>query len=82
MNDLVEKLKNMKNATASQYEDTIRDYAKKQVDKELKESGISIEELGQEDYKELLETKTKEARSFSKGAMVAGGFLLFLEMLG
>jgi hypothetical protein len=82
MNDLVEKLKNMKNATANQYDKTIKEYANKQILKELKEAGISKEDMSQEEYKELLEGKYKEALSFSKGAMVAGGFLLFLELLG
>ncbi|DAB34029.1 MAG TPA: hypothetical protein CFH82_07390 [Sulfurospirillum sp. UBA12182] len=82
MNDLVEKLKSMKNATASQYDKTIKEYASKQVQKELKEAGISKEDMSQEEYEQLLEDKYKEAKSFSKGAMVAGGFLLFLELLG
>lgn len=82
MNDLVEKLKSMKNATASQYDKTIKDYAASQVLKELKEAGISKEDMSQEEYDQLLEGKYKEAKSFSKGALVAGGFLLFLELLG
>lgn len=82
MNDLVEKLKSMKNATALQYDKTIKEYAEKQVLKELKEAGIKKEDLSEDEYQGLLDEKVKEAKSFSKGAMVAGGLFLFLELLG
>ena len=82
MNDLVEKLKNMKNATAFQYDKTITDYCDKEVLKELKQAGIKKEDLSEEEYQGLLDEKIKEAKSFSKGAMVAGGLFLFLELLG
>jgi hypothetical protein len=79
MQDLIKKLKN---ATLSQYDDLIIEYAKKEILKELKEAGISEDDLTQDDYDELLADKIKEAKSFTKGAMVAGGAFLFLELLG
>lgn len=82
MNDLVEQLKSIKNATAMQYDNTIKKYANKQVLKELKVAGISKDDMSQEEFEVLTEQKYKEAKSFSKGALVTGGFLLFLELLG
>ncbi len=82
MQELVNKLKNLTNATQTQYNETIVNYAKKEVLKELKEAGVSKDDLSDEEYNDLLEDKIKESKAFSKGAMVAGGALLFLEFLG
>jgi len=82
MKNLTQKLKSLKNATQSQYDEVIIKYSKTEVLKELKKAGISKEELSDDEFNELLEDKIKQSKSFSKGAMVAGGALLFLEFLG
>lgn len=82
MQDLITKLKSIKNATQSQYDEVIDKYSKTEVLKELKEAGISKDDISDEEFDELLEEKIKESKAFSKGAMVAGGALLFLELLG
>jgi tRNA A37 N6-isopentenylltransferase MiaA len=82
MNELITKLKSIKNATQSQYDEVINKYSQAEVLKELTEAGISKEDISQEEFDELLEEKIKESKAFSKGAMVAGGAFLFLELLG
>ena len=82
MNDLVEKLRTLKNTTQEQYENVIDKYAYDEVLKELKEAGLSKDDIPQSEFDDLLKDKVNQARSFSKGAMVAGGAILFLELLG
>lgn len=82
MQEMVEKLKSLKNATQSQYDEVINNYSKEQVEKDLKKAGISKEELSDEEFQELLDEQIVKSKSFSKGALVAGGAFLFLELLG
>ena len=82
MNELMEKLKNIKNATQSQYEDTVAKYSYDEVMRDLKEAGISKDDLSEEEFQELLNEQIKKSKIFAKGAMTAAGILLFLEFLG
>lgn len=82
MQEMVEKLKSVKNATQSQYDEIINKYSKDQVLKDLEKAGISKSELSEEEFNELLGEQVVKSKSFSKGAMVAGGLFLFLEFLG
>jgi hypothetical protein len=82
MQRLTQELQNVKNATKEQYDEIIIKYAKEKVDKEIKKSGLSIEDLSTEDYQELLDEEIKQAKQFSKGALAATGLFLFLELLG
>ena len=82
MDTLIDKLKRVKNATEQQYDTVITNYAKDEVLKELKDAGISKDDISDEEFDELLEEKIKESKAFSKGAMIAGGAMLFLELLG
>lgn len=82
MDNLTNKLKSLKNATQTQYDEVINKYSENEVLKELKEAGINKDDLSTDEFDELLEDKIKQSKSFSKGAMVAGGALLFLEFLG
>ncbi len=82
MNDMVNKLKSLKNATQSQYNEVIKKYSYEEVLKELKKAGISKDELSEEEFQELLDDQIKQSKQFSKGAMVATGAFLFLELLG
>ena len=82
MDKLVSQLKNMKNATQSQYKEAIDKYAYSEVIKDLKDAGINKDELLDEEFDELLKEKIKQSRTFANGAMVATGVMLFLELLG
>ena len=82
MQEMVEKLKSLKNATQSQYDGIIDKYSKEQVIKDLEKAGISKDELNDEEFQELLNEQIVKSKSFSKGALVAGGLFLFLEFLG
>lgn len=82
MENLVNKLKNMKNATQAQFKEAIDKYAYSEVIKDLKEAGIDKDELLDNELDELLKEKVKQSQTFAKGAMAASGVLLFLELLG
>lgn len=82
MDNLIKQLKSMKNVTKEQYESTIEKYAYNEVLKDLKEAGLSKDDISQSEFDDLIKDKVTQATSFSKGAMVAGGAILFLELLG
>lgn len=82
MDNLVEKLKSLKNASGRECREAIEKHSYNQVIKELKEAGLSKEDIPQEEFDQLLQGKIKENTSFAKGAMVAGGAILFLQLLG
>ena len=82
MTKLVNKLKQIKNATQEQYKEAIDKYAYGEVINDLKEAGIQKDDLLDDDFNELLKDKVKQSQTFAKGAMTATGVLLFLELLG
>jgi len=82
MQEMVEKLKSLKNATQSQYDEIIQKYSYDQVISDLKKAGISKDELSEAEFEELLNEQIIKSKSFSKGAMAAAGALIFLELLG
>ena len=82
MDKLVNQLKEMKNATQTQYKEAIDKYAYKEVIKDLKEAGIDKDELSDDEFDELLKEKVKQSQTFAKGALFGAGALLFLELLG
>lgn len=82
MQELVEKLKGMKNATKSQYDEMIEKYAYKEVMKNLKEAGIEKDDLTSQEFDALLNEQKKRSNAYAKGALSATGVLLFLEFLG
>jgi len=82
MNDIINRLKSLKDTTQSQYDEAITRYSYEEVIKELKKAGVSKEDLSEEEFNELLSAKIKESKAFSKGAMAAAGAFMFLELLG
>lgn len=82
MQELIEKLKTMKNATEAQYDAMIESHAYKEVIKNLKEAGLEKNDLSAEEFDALLSEQKKRANSFAKGALGASGIFLFLELLG
>ncbi|MBD3807875.1 MAG: hypothetical protein IE880_04060 [Epsilonproteobacteria bacterium] len=82
MEELVKKLKTMKNATEAQYDAMIESHAHKEVIKNLKEAGLEKDDLSDEEFNALLSEQKKRANSFAKGALGASGIFLFLELLG
>ena len=82
MKNLIDELKHMKNATNTQYEEIINSYSKNKVLKELKDAGLSQDDISNEEFEELLTEQIKQSKSFSKGALAATGVFMFLEFLG
>lgn len=82
MQEMVEKLKSLKNASKEQYNEIIQRYSYDQVIEDLKKAGISKDELSDEEFQELLDDQISKSESFSKGALMATGAFLFLELLG
>lgn len=82
MEELINKLKGMKNATKSQYDEMIEKYAHKEVIKNLKEAGLGKDDLSDEEFNALLNEQKKRSNAFAKGALGASGVFLFLELLG
>jgi len=82
MEDIKQKLGSMKDATLQQYNEAIDKYSYSQVIKELKNAGLSKDELSSDEFNKLLAAQVKETKSFSNGAMASAGVLLFLDFLG
>lgn len=82
MAEWIDKIKSMKNATQEQVDAIIKEQSYKNVIKDLKEAGISESELSEEEFDQLMAEEIKKNKSFAKGAMVATGALLILELLG
>jgi hypothetical protein len=82
MNELVRKLKNMKNATQSQYKEAIEKYAYDEVLNDLKEAGIDKDDLIESEFEDLIKEKTKKATINANTALASGGALMLLELLG
>ena len=82
MKDLIKKIKSVKEITQSQFNSIIYDYSKEEVENELDQAGITKDDLSAEEFEELLEAKINETKSFSKGALMASGLFLLLELLG
>lgn len=82
MDNLIDKLKTLKNKSQDEYREVIQKHSHKQVLKELKEAGLYKDDISQEEFDQLVQEKIKENTAFAKGAMVAGGAFLFFELLG
>lgn len=82
MEKLTRKLKSMKNATQSQYQEAIKKYAYDEVINDLKDAGIEKEDLCDDEFQELLDEKIKKSKMHANTILAAGGVLLFLELLG
>lgn len=82
MQELVDKLKGMKNATKAQYDEMVEKYAHKEVLKNLKEAGLEKDDISDEEFNAMLNEQKKRSDSFAKGALYASGIFLFLELLG
>lgn len=82
MQETVQKLKNLKNATQYEVTKVIHEQAYKSILKELKEDGININDLSDEEFTRLLKEEIKRVETFSKGALVGGGAILLLGLIG
>jgi len=82
MQSTVNKLKSLKNVTEEKVNQIIKEQSYNAVLKELKEDGIDIDDLTEEEFNQLIAEEIKKQKTFSKGMMVGAGALLLLELLG
>lgn len=82
MQELLNKLKTMKNATQTQFDEMVAQYAYKEVLKNLKDAGLEKDDITQEEFDDLLSEQKERTSAFAKGALGASGVFLFLELLG
>jgi len=82
MQDLINRLKNLKSASSTQVDKIINDHSYDTVLKELKDDGISINDLSDDEFKQILAEEVKKTKTFAKGALTGGAGLLVLELLG
>jgi len=82
MQSTVNKLKSLKNVTGEKVNQIIKEQSYNAVLKELKEDGIDIDDLTEEEFNQLIAEEIKKQKTFSKGMMVGAGALLLLELLG
>ncbi len=82
MQEVIGRLKNLKNATNTQVDKIINDHSYDTVLKELKDDGISVSDLSDDEFKQILAEEVKKTKTFAKGALAGATGLLFLELLG
>jgi len=69
MQDLINRLKNLKSATNTQVDKIINDHSYDTVLKELKDDGISVSDLSDDEFKQILAEEVKKTKTFAKGAL-------------
>lgn len=82
MQEVIDRLKNLKNSTNTQVDKIINDHSYDTVLKELKDDGISVNDLSDNEFKQILAEEVKKTKTFAKGALAGGTGLLFLDLLG
>ena len=82
MDDLIKKLKSMKNATKEDVDNLIYDHSYKNVVKDLKDIDINPNDLEDEEFNHLLAEEINKNKTFSKGALIGASSILLLELLG
>lgn len=81
-NELVSRLKMMKNASQQEIEGYLVDYSTKKVKEELAEAGVDWREVDEADLKELVADELAKNKSFAKGVLGGAGVILFMNFLG
>ncbi len=82
MQETINKLKTLKNATETQINEVIYMQSHKSVLKDLKADGIDINDLSKEEFNQILAEEIKKQKAFSKGTLAGMSALMFLELLG
>ena len=72
----------LKNAVTERFENLLRDHAYKSLTNSLKDDGISLDDLTDEEFEELLAEEIQKQRSFTKGVGVGTGIMVLMELLG
>ena len=81
-NELVSRLKMMKNASQQEIEGYLVDYSTKKVKEELAEAGVDWREVDEADLNELVADELAKNKSFAKGVLGGAGVILFMNFLG
>jgi hypothetical protein len=83
MSTFMNNIKSFKEGTRDQFDQFIFDNSKKSVLKELKDNGIAVDEITEEELSEMIAEEAKNQREFTKGLAVGStGFALILGLLG
>jgi hypothetical protein len=83
MSTFINNLKSVKESTRDQFDQFVFDNSKKSVLKELKDNGIAVDEITEEELSEMVAEEAKTQREFAKGLAVGStGFALILGLLG
>ena len=82
MQQTIDRVKKLKDITQEEVTKVMKEQAYKSVFKELKEDGIDVKDLSEEEFNQLMKEEIKKQKTFSKGVLVGGSALLFLELLG
>ncbi|MBE0508196.1 MAG: hypothetical protein IBX50_16015 [Marinospirillum sp.] len=81
-NELVSRLKMMKNASQQEIEGFLQEYSTKKVKEELAEAGVDWRELDEADLNELVADELAKNKTFAKGVLGGAGLIMLLNFLG
>ncbi len=72
----------LKNSTLEKADDLLRESAYKSVAKDLKNDGIDIKDLSEDEFEELFVEEYERQKNLTKGAGVGAGVAFLLSLLG
>ena len=72
----------LKNSAVDKADQLLRDSAYKSVIKDLKNDGIDIKDLSEDEFEQLFIEEYACQKNLSKGAGIGAGALLLLSLLG
>jgi hypothetical protein len=82
MNKIINETKDLIETSLEKGKKSLYDYSREQVINDLTESGLSIDDFGEEELKQMIAEQYKKNESFGKGVAAGAGVLMFLNLLG
>jgi len=72
----------LKNSAIDKADELLRDSAYKSVVKDLKNDGIDIKDLSEDEFEQLFVEEYERQKNLTKGAGIGAGITLLLSLLG
>jgi len=76
------RFEQLKDSALDKADDLLRESAYKSVAKDLKNDGIDIKDLSEDEFEQLFVEEYERQKNLSKGAGVGAGVALLLSLLG
>ena len=82
MEKILKSAKQLTDNATEQFNEVIYKTSHKKVLQQLRDDGIDVNDVSKEEFNHMLAEEIKTQKSFTKGAAIGAGALLFLDLLG